>query len=324
MIAVRGNNARQFDQFFTKKDVANECVKWLADNMSMPIADFDLILEPSCGAGAFVRALETVDVKVGSHPNLLFVDIDARDASHRADFLNDDVVPAKYNHANQTSEGGRKRKDDDRDGLQQQQARCLTIGNPPFGKNSSLAVAFFNRAAVFSAVIAFIVPRTFMKASVHDRLDRHFVLLKEYEVRRDGFTLEAQSYSVPCVLQVWIHTSHLDVASHAIECPKGSLRPVTPRLISTPDFTFVTPQDQPDIAVRRVGVNAGRLFFDNPHQCSVQSHLFIKVKDRRLVELVKAGLTSLNLEHTKTKFETAGCPSISKNELCNLYMKAFY
>ena len=38
--------------------------------------------------------------------------------------------------------------------------KYLVIGNPPFGKISSLAVKFFNKSAEYADVIAFIVPRT--------------------------------------------------------------------------------------------------------------------------------------------------------------------
>ena len=42
----------------------------------------------------------------------------------------------------------------------------ITIGNPPFGSRSKLAIDFFNKAATMSNVIAFIVPVSFMKWSV--------------------------------------------------------------------------------------------------------------------------------------------------------------
>ena len=56
---------------------------------------------------------------------------------------------------------------------------CLTIGNPPFGKNSSLAISFFNKAAEFSDIIAFILPQTFSKDSVKNRLNLSFFLIME-------------------------------------------------------------------------------------------------------------------------------------------------
>ena len=322
MQSVRGNEARLYDQFFTKQDVANDCVNLLKDALSMNIKDFDVILEPSFGSGAFISALKLADVDMESS-NLLFVDVDACDPNHRADFLNDTVVPLTFFHA---YENGRdpndkflgKRKDGEING--KQRSLCLTIGNPPFGRKSSLAVAFFNKSAQFSAVIAFIVPKTFMKISIQDRLDRHFVLLKESELKDDAFLFKNESYNVPCVFQIWINTKYLDISK--VPLCYSSLRPLSVRLTETPDFVFVSPLDNPDIAIRRVGVNAGRLFFDNPQQCSKQSHLFLKTKDKPRLSTVKNALQTLDLENVSVKYETAGCPSISKSELCRLYMEA--
>jgi hypothetical protein len=302
MLGVRGNNARHYDQFFTKQEVANECVKLLEDTISMKIRNFDLILEPSFGAGAFITALGLVGVDASCN-KLVFVDIDACDANHRANFLTNDVVCA---------------------GALDRHSMCLTIGNPPFGKNASLAVAFFNRAALFSAVIAFVVPKTFMKASIRDRLDRHFLLATEHELHPNAFLFENKSYSVPCVFQVWINTSCLHISRGGLNCPPDALRPLTLRLSETREFVFVSASEQPDIAVRRVGVNAGRLFFDDPHQCSAESHFFIKAKEKTRLPFVKDALKSLDLENAKVKYETSGCPSISKSELCSLYMEVIH
>lgn len=41
--------------------------------------------------------------------------------------------------------------------------RVVVVGNPPFGRNSSLAIRFFNKAACGAEIIAFIVPRSFKK-----------------------------------------------------------------------------------------------------------------------------------------------------------------
>jgi hypothetical protein len=55
--------------------------------------------------------------------------------------------------------------------------KYLIIGNPPFGKSSSIAIKFFNKAALFSECIAFILPRTFKRISIQNRLDLNFSLI---------------------------------------------------------------------------------------------------------------------------------------------------
>jgi predicted RNA methylase len=62
-------------------------------------------------------------------------------------------------------------------------ARPLIVyGNPPFGRNNSLAVKFFNHASEHADVIAFLVPRSWRKWSVHNKLDKRFELVSDIDV----------------------------------------------------------------------------------------------------------------------------------------------
>jgi hypothetical protein len=58
----------------------------------------------------------------------------------------------------------------------------VTISNPPFGRNNSLSIPFFNRAAGHSEYIAFIVPRSWRKWSVINRLDPRFHLISDQDI----------------------------------------------------------------------------------------------------------------------------------------------
>jgi hypothetical protein len=108
-----GTAPKQLDQFLTKPEVALQCVQELIDVLSVPLNHFDRILEPSSVEGPFVNAFSSCEIQ---EPKLVYVDIDAKDEHHRADFLTSDLIPKKVT--------------------------CLTIGNVPFGKNASLPVAF--------------------------------------------------------------------------------------------------------------------------------------------------------------------------------------
>jgi hypothetical protein len=63
------------------------------------------------------------------------------------------------------------------------------LGNPPFGRNSSLAKKFFNHAAKGKGIIGFILPRTFRKSSITNSLDLNFWLLEECILNKNSFTL---------------------------------------------------------------------------------------------------------------------------------------
>ena len=72
--------------------------------------------------------------------------------------------------------------------------KILTLGNPPFGKNASLAQKFFNRSAIYSDAIAFLIPRTFRKASMINRLNRNFHCIFDETVPENQFVFEYKPY----------------------------------------------------------------------------------------------------------------------------------
>ena len=81
--------------------------------------------------------------------------------------------------------------------------KVLTIGNPPFGVQNNLAIRFFNKAAQYSDTIAFILPKSFMKESVQNKLDLRFHLDKYIELPYKSFSLNGEDYGVNCVFQIW-------------------------------------------------------------------------------------------------------------------------
>jgi len=266
----------KLDQFYTKPSIV-EHVLGMVD-----CSKFDLIIEPSAGAGNFLKRLP---------PNKC-IGIDLAPAASgitTKDFF--DFVPGEA-------------------------GTVLTIGNPPFGKNSSTAVKFFNHAAQFSNCIAFILPRTFRKPSVINRLDNNFHIVEQRLLPVDSFyTPTGESYSVPTVFQIWER--------------RDTCRPKIKTLTSHPDFEFVsienTPTDQQkklqgqksDFCVRRVGANAGKIYKDYTTQYrDWKSHYYIKQKTENVEKTM--ALIKWN-DRESPKFDTAGNPSISKHELIKFY-----
>jgi hypothetical protein len=62
------------------------------------------------------------------------------------------------------------------------ETNLVTITNPPFGRNNALSIPFFNHAAKFSQTICFLVPRSWRKWSVTNRLDLRFHLVHDSDV----------------------------------------------------------------------------------------------------------------------------------------------
>ena len=153
-----------FDKFYTKKDIAQKCYTFLCNYYNIT-AD-DIFLEPSAGAGVFLNFLSNYEA----------YDIMPEDSRiKKADFLTLNLDKKDY----------------------------ITIGNPPFGKRSKLAIDFFNHAAKFSKIIAFIVPVSFMKWGVHKELDLNFNLQAYMYLPENSFTDNGKDYSIRCVFQIW-------------------------------------------------------------------------------------------------------------------------
>lgn len=88
---------------------------------------------------------------------------------------------------------------------------CAT--NPPFGRNNALSIPFFNHAASACDIIAFIVPRSWRKWSVQNKLHRSFHLVADEELTINylndkGEDAHAFDKLRTCI-QVWKRSAHL-------------------------------------------------------------------------------------------------------------------
>ena len=161
----------KLDKFYTQSHVAKECYDFLI--LNLPEVENQKFLEPSAGAGAFLPYLQ--------------------------DFIALDILPENNDKIQQ------------QDFLQYESdyKNFITIGNPPFGNRSKLAIDFFNKAALISDVIAFIVPVSFMKWSVQKELSNQFKLVNLFYLNLESFTTEGKPFGVRTVFQIWIKKNSL-------------------------------------------------------------------------------------------------------------------
>ena len=153
------------DKFYTQEHVAKQCFEFLHSQLN--ISENAIYLEPSAGAGSFINLL--------SH--YIALDIAPEDDRiKKQDYLKYEVDKENF----------------------------ITIGNPPFGNRSKLAIDFFNKAATMSDVIAFIVPVSFMKWSVQKNLSSNFALYNYLYLEPESFTSNGKPYSIRTVFQIWV------------------------------------------------------------------------------------------------------------------------
>ncbi len=266
------------DKFYTKPAT----VRILLDSVNL--FTYDLIVEPSAGAGAISLPISKILSESPTAPNLIACDIvPDHDTILQMNFLKQPLPQVT------------------------QSQRCLMIGNPPFGRGKTpLAIAFFNRAASYGSVqtIAFIVPKSFRKDSVQDRLDRHFHLTREVEIPRNSFTFQGKDFPVYCVIQIWD-------------------RSMIPRPLSTvhqPNrlyYQFLSGSSLPAsnvLIIKRVGTRAGHcwrvdvLQKGGPH--SAGAHFFVKSLQMP-IELLEQQVKQV----TWSSENTLAQPSLTKNEV---------
>lgn len=140
---MRGNKRKNTaEQFYTLPEVAND----FAAQVVSAYGKNAFYLEPCGGRGAFVDSLIGLGVPAA---NILSFDIEPlHPLVSRRDFLKDPVeVPPGF----------------------------IALTNPPYGRACSLATKFFNRCAALEArAIAFLIPSSFHKVAISDRLDLRY------------------------------------------------------------------------------------------------------------------------------------------------------
>lgn len=179
--------------------------------------------------------------------------------------------------------------------------KTLVIGNPPFGQQCSLAIKFIKHAATFASTIAFILPKSFKKESVQSKIPSDFHLVSETEIPDNSFTLKGVDYSVPCVFQIWKQEIYHRNRIKAPNLPN--------------DISWTRDTKIANIAVRRVGVYAGKAFSDLSDK-SVQSHYFLIVPENK-----KENVLNVLNNTTWLHNNTTGPRSISKKEFAEILSK---
>jgi hypothetical protein len=274
-----GLNRDTIDKFYTKDIVVQLCIQNIQQYITIDY-DIDVIIEPSAGNGSFIDSVS----KLCS--NCLFYDIQPEHTSIiKQDYLllDHSQLPIPDLHS-----------------------KYHIIGNPPFGRQSSLAIKFIKHSAEFCDSISFILPKSFKKNSMQKHFPQHFHLVYQCDLDSNSFIINnSLEKDVPCVFQIWQKKTYDREIVTKLE-PNG--------------FTFVKREDNPDISLRRVGVYAGKIDIDNLHKKSIQSHYFIKFDD---LNIDKAEIiTKLNTIVFPSN-NTVGPKSISKQEIIKEFNHLF-
>jgi predicted RNA methylase len=133
------------EQYYTPTDTALSIMDGIRE--LMPDFKKRTFLEPAGGTGSFITAAKDTGFK-----KIVSYDIEP---------LHQDVLLGNFLEQTLDISG------------------AITATNPPFGRCNSLSIPFFNHAAKYSDLIVFIVPRSWRKWSVQNKLNRNFHLVRD-------------------------------------------------------------------------------------------------------------------------------------------------
>ena len=270
MIQQTGLQRDTIDKYYTKPFVVDLCINYIKENLNISF-NHDLIIEPSAGNGAFIQGIKTLS------KNHLFYDLEPESPF----ILKQDYLA--FDHTTLFHAG------------------VHVIGNPPFGRQSSLAIKFIKKSCEFCTSLSFILPKSFKKGSLKKTFPLNYHLVFENDLPDKSFLVDGVEHDVPCIFQIWQKKDHN--------------REVADKLVPT-NFLFVDKDADPNISFRRVGVNAGKID-TNISDKSIQSHYFIKFTNGKSVEENVDTLKNIHFDFNNT----VGPKSISKQELIKEFIR---
>lgn len=268
-----GLKRKVIDKFYTSLNVVEDCMKLVEEKIE--IGPNDLCIEPCAGSGAFNERIKSL------FENYLFYDIEPE---------HNEIIKIDFFDLNLEEIVGQ--------GFE----KIHAIGNPPFGRQSSLAIKFIKKCSKYCDSISFILPKSFKKESMRRYFPLNFHLISETDLPEYSFEINGEEYDVPCIFQIWLKKSNM------------RLKPI--KLVPNNKYKFVKRDEEYDITFRRVGVYAGKIAHIVGNEAK-QSHYFIKFN----VELTQELFEELSNIEFASKDNTVGPKSISKQELIEEFNK---
>lgn len=178
------------EQYYTPQNIALQCTKKMLKFVSNKNSMF--WLEPAGGTGQFVEAMLANGIKPD---RIVSYDIEPhhRLVKKTKDFLKVNLQDLKG----------------ESDCFDEGERTCVTLTNPPFGRANSLCVPFFNHCATVSKYIGFLIPKSWRKWSVQNKLHDNFHLIHDEEIEADFIypaSVDAKKASkgkLATVFQIW-------------------------------------------------------------------------------------------------------------------------
>lgn len=333
---VSNNSQDKLDKFYTKENIAQSLLEQMISfikndlNNDKPI----IFLEPSAGSGSFVKSQKD-----------RFIAIDILPTNNQLGIIHGDFLSIKNNllKEKQFNENFIYLSDLEKQVITRyceiltdlninvlfdsnekinNQTYLISIGNPPFGKKSNLAIQFLNKCLEMTNLVGFIVPIQFKKWSVQKNIHKEAKLIKEIDLVENSFIKfdekenqeKMKDFSIRCVFQIWSlndfglqdfrikekpKTNHVDFEMYQYNRTKEALKYF--------DYDW-------DFAVYRQGfLDYEKKFFKKEECNPKQQFMFIKAKNKQVLE------TLLSIDFTKLSLKNSNIPGFGKADLVEEY-----
>lgn len=285
------SNAKALDQFYTHPAMAEECYRAFCA-LVQPTEEM-LWIEPSVGTGAFGNLL-----KSHGHP-FLALDLEPKvDYATEQDFFEFEAPTDQP---------------------------LITIGNPPYGKRSKLAIDFVNKSfADGSRYVGFVLPLQFRKWSVQSRIQKNARLIYDQTLPEKSFIFNGKPYGVRCCFQIWENGDFDAPQTAHLEDLRMKEKP------KTEHADFLTYQYNRtkeaekffdyewDFCVVRQGYHDYTKKYFSAEECDrKKQYIFFKAKNEEVLErLMSLDFEALSLKNTST-------PGFGKADVVEAYIQQF-
>lgn len=280
----------QYDRFYTDVTVADSLVKSMLTCHPEYSDENYLFCEPSAGQGSFVKALEDNGIN-----NILAFDIVPSEK-----LLCDTPISGK-DFLTTTS------NDMTLNDKQYDKGHIIFVGNPPFGVQGNLSIAFVNHCLELGGVVWLILPPTFRKESYLSKIPRGVI--------ETVISPQSYDYSLPDGGTRKVPSSFIGF-SYVVSKPAI---PSIKELVDTVPF-ITCKQEDAQFSIRRVGGTAGTA--STRTDVSTQSNYMCRVKDDSEMS-VDDIIATINRTDFPERDWSVGPRSISKRELLTRLSKSF-
>lgn len=278
---------KDLDKYYTKDHIADLCVEEMLKALPVNAQSY-LFIEPSAGSGAFIDAVEKHGLNIKG-----FDLMPTREDVIQNDFLTGDIA----NHLSDEEQAQKK----------------ITIGNPPFGRKSALAIDFVNRSLEQTDFVGFIIPNQFEKWSVQSKINPKAKLIANITLPEDSFILLNKTIKLRCVFQIWtLQEGFEDLRIQAkpdIKHPDFLLYQYNRTVEAEKFFDYDW-----DFAVPRQGYNDYRFKAYSKSECDMKKQwIFFKALNEETLK------TLLSIDFEKLSKNNLGIPGFGKADVVKAY-----